>query len=471
MKRTLIAMVALWSSAAAAEHNDWSALTTKLTHAQSQANVPAMGLVIMDDNQPAIVAAWGRGIHASTPFRWGSISKTFTALSLLRLVEQGKVALTDPVRQYLPEGTFENPWAISHPLRLLHLLELSGGFGDLSGVEFNLNEPLSLDAALALNPNSRIVRWPPGLQHSYSNINPGLTAAVIEQVTGAPFETFAHTEVLAAMGMPAASFEPVAGLPGGFKADGTTEIPYWHMTFRAFGGLNASVEEMSHFLTVLMNNGQFGTHAVFDPATLTGLYRATSGLAGVGKLNVSYGTGAYGRVSHGHVFYGHGGDADGYRSRYGLLPQAGRGYLIVINTDNPPLLRQLQKTIEGALTADLPAPSVEPAVSVPLATLTAYAGEYYPASARFGIERWQSGQAPRAHVSVSNHALVFTRNRRRVPLVALGSGKFRRPEDPVATVIFRNDQAGTLYLQGELGNFVNLNSTPCPGFIAACNSQ
>ena len=217
----------------------------------------------MDRNQPALVQVWGEGVDAQTPFRWGSISKTFTALALLRLVEQGKVTLDDPASRFLPADSFHNPWAASQPLRLLHLLELSAGFSDLSGVEFNLKKPLSLADALALNPSARTSHWPPGLQHSYTNVNPGLSAAVIERVSGRSFEDFVQGQVFAAIGMHAASFYPVPGLPGGFKADGTTRIPYWHMTFRAFGALNASLEEMSRFLTMLLNDGQLDGRTIF----------------------------------------------------------------------------------------------------------------------------------------------------------------------------------------------------------------
>jgi len=467
----LLAVALGWSCWACGAPDRWSELTKELTAAQRAANVPALGLVIMDGRRPVIVSAWGTGVGAQTPFRWGSITKTFTALAMLRLVEDGRVTLADPVSRYLPAERFRNPWAETRPLRLLHLLELSGGFSDLSSVEFNYKEPLSLAQALALNPASRTCLWPPGLQHSYTNVNPGLTAAVIEQVSGRPFEDFLHSEVLAAMAMHGASLQPVAGLPGGFMADGATGIPYWHMTFRAFGALNASLAEMSRFMTMLLNDGRLDDRRVFARQTLAGLYHQTSGLAGDNGLAVGYGTGAYGWVSHGHVFYGHGGDADGYRSRYGLLPGAGRGYLVVINTDNRKLLGRLQQSIERALTADLPAPVPPAAVAEPRASLQALAGEYYPASARFGVDRWRAGLAPRAIVRVSKDGLIFARNGSRVALLPVGAGRFRRPGDPVATVIFARDPAGTLYLQGELGNFVSLNSRPCPGFIPACDSQ
>ena len=55
-------------------------------------------------------------------------------------------------------------------------------------------------------------------------------------------------------------------------------------------------------------------------------------------------------------------------------------------------------------------------------------------------------------------------------LIPLGDGRFRRARDPVATVVFARDASGALFMQGELGNYVNVNTRPCPGFITACDS-
>lgn len=437
-----------------------------------------MGLALFERGRPVLAVAQGDAVTGDTPFRWGSITKTFTALGLLRLVEQGKLTLEQPLRDVISPGSFTNPWQRSHPITLAHLLELSAGFSDLSALEFNHNEPLTLQAALALNPGSRCALWPPGLQHSYSNSTPGLTAAAIEAVTGERFESFIQAQVLRPLGMANASLEPVPGLPGGFKADGKTPIPYWHMTFRSFGALNASVKEMAGFISVLLNKGyapsvnptQTDVAPILNQATMRRLFRAHTGLAGQQRLPVSYGAGSYGWVSHGHVFYGHGGDADGYRSRYGLLPRSGRGYLIVINVDNQPLLKRMQQEIEAFLTHDLPPSAALPAAKP--GNLSQYAGTYYPASTRFAVESWQSGAAPRATVRIVGHELRFSWQSTETRLIpAPAPGQFRRPGDPLATVVFARDAGGSLFLQGQLGNFFSLNSAPCPGFIEVCVKQ
>ncbi|MCZ6459231.1 MAG: serine hydrolase [Gammaproteobacteria bacterium] len=446
----------------------WQQLAATLHEVQIANQVPALGLALFDAGQPVLIGGYGAA-DAQTPFRWGSISKSFTALGVLQLAERGLVDLDAPLRDYVAAGAYVNPWAPAQPVRLIHLLELSAGLSDLSGAEFNDNVPYPLAQALARNASERILRWPPGLQHSYTNVAPGMSAAVIEAVSGRTFEDFMVQSVLQPMGMRTASFLALSGLPGGFKADGRSEIPYWEMTFRAFGALNAPVREMSRFLQLLLNGGKLDGEVVFQPATIERMFAPASTLGARGGLRIGYGAGAYGWVRNGHLFWGHGGDADGYRSRYAVQRTSGRGYLIVINTDNPRLLRRLQKLIEIELTRDLPAG--RPPKIIQAHDLERYTGEYYPASSRSGGTRWREGDAAGAQITAAGNSLVFSRGKRRIRLFPVATGRFRRAEDPAVSVVFGRDEAGSWYMQGELGNFVNLSRGPCPGFLEPCIRQ
>jgi CubicO group peptidase (beta-lactamase class C family) len=464
---------------------NWQALHERLAAVQSSQGVPAMGLIIMDQGQPAFVAATGRGVTTVSPFRWGSISKTVTALTMLQLLAAQGVPLTDPVASHLPEplpeplpetlpepfpeALYENPWEAEQPLCLVHLLELTAGLPDLSASEFNDNTPLPLRDALARGAEQRQLLWPPGLQHSYSNVPPGIAAAVIEKLSGLSYEDAVTQLVLAPLDMRGAGFEQTDALPGGFRLDGKTEIPYWNMTFRAFGGFNASLDSMARLLEALLNEGRLDDRQVLDPGTVSRLFRAESSLGARAGLAVTYGAGLYGWVNKGYLFYGHGGDADGYRSRLGLLPRAGRGYLLVINSDNPEALRQLQQHVETALTADLPGPVVPAPAAVSPQTLSILTGTYYPASARFQINRWQSGGQPSADIEIDGGELIFVKGSRRQRLIPMGQNRFRRPGEPVVSAVFVSYE-GRLYLQGELGNFVRAGPDGCPGFIPGCDS-
>lgn len=471
---TLVAALAMIAAAGPARAADasgtrWSPLRDELLALQQRHHVPALVLVILDEGRPVLVHAGtpdGRGrFGPGAPFRWGSISKSVTALVALEAARRQGVSLDTPLADIVPDAPIRNPWAEEAPVRLEHLLELTAGLSDLTREEFDDNVSRPLGEALARHP--RTLLWPPGLQTSYTNVAPGFTAAAVEVLTGIPFEDAARALVFDPLGMAGASYRPVPGLPGGYRADGRTEIPYWHVTFRAFGGLNASPRAMARFLEALLNQGVVSDAKGVSAESVRRMFQARASLGARRGLAITYGSGLYGWVRHGHLFYGHGGDADGYRSRFGLLPGARRGYLIGIDVDDPALLRRMRRLVEDRLTADVPAPAPPPPAIPATRALQRYAGVYYPSSSRFRTSAWRDGDARRARIEVAGHRLRMIRNGRSTTLVPLGGGRFRRGDDPAVSVVFA-ELNGVTYLQGELGNFVRIDPGPCPDFLPVC---
>ncbi|MFU8815396.1 MAG: serine hydrolase domain-containing protein [Pseudomonadales bacterium] len=443
---------------------DAAALAESLWRQAQAASIPAMALVIVDGDRPAFVSVHGDGADLQTPFRWGSITKVVTALTLLELARDREVALTTPVAELLQPPPFDNPWEAQAPLRIEHLLELTAGLADLTPAEFDDNRVLSLAAALA---DRRRLLWPPGLHHSYSNVAAGFSQALIEQLSGRTYAQAAAERVFRPLGIGGASFVPDPRLPGGFQADGSREIPYWNMTFPAFGALNAPPAGMARLVRALLHQGRVDGKPVFAADTIARLYRTQSSLGPNAGLEIGYGAGLYGWASHGQLFYGHGGDADGYRSRLGLLPDAGRGYLLVVNADNPRALRALTRQVEAFLARDLAATPIPPPGQPEAALLERLAGRYYPAAARFGVSRWQRGEATPADVLRVGDELRVTIGGRTTPLLYQDRLRFRRPADPAVSVVFAEHE-GDLYLQGELGAFVRIHPGRCPAYIERC---
>jgi CubicO group peptidase (beta-lactamase class C family) len=316
-----------------------------------------------------------------------------------------------------------------------------------------------------IDPDALVAHWPPGLQHGYSNLTPALSEALIETVSGMRYRDYVAKTVFKPLAMTGAGFDPHDELPGGFRADGRTSIPYWHMAFASFGAMNASVADLSRLVATLIAE----CNPMPDAPACGGAFAPSATLAARSGLRIGYGLGTYGRVRQGFVFHGHGGDADGYRSRFGVLPHGGRGYAIVINTDNPALLVRMEQLIEAALVADLERPTPPPAVAADTG-LARLAGTYYPASTRFALERWQSGALPVATVQVRGPRLVLRRGSRTTELIPLGAGLFRRERDPLATVAFAHFE-GSLLLGGEAGSWVRIDPGPVHGFITPTDSQ
>ena len=423
---------------------------------QQEHNIPLVALAWIGpgaQHHVKLLALSGKANQA-TPLRWGSITKTVTALTALRWAELNRIDWQAPLHDHLDETLWRNPYRSTYPVRLLHLLELTAGFTDLSALEFNQTVPLELSAALALNPAHRTTRWPPGWHHSYSNLVPGLTQAWLEHAADRSFEELVEMLILQPLEMRGASLRPDPALPGGHRLDGTTVMPYWHMTFAAFGALNAPIGAMHRLLDALLDPqaalpSAYMRRYLFNPQTSLG---ARAG------LTTGYAAGLYTRTREGHTWWTHGGDADGYRSRLALLRAPRRGYVIGINSDNPRALRQIEAVLDAHLTHDLAKPPTPAAGPLTNAEFARYTGTYYPATTRFGLTDWLAGDAPPGRIirpgsqtGQPDH-LVFARQGRDIKLFKVSHNLFRREDDPEATLAFV-EHNGALYLQGELGNF------------------
>lgn len=453
---TLVAICPHIEAATGFDAQATQALVKRLEELRQQHHIPVLAV--------SLTTPRGRQTHVlgadpAIPLRWGSITKTVTALTVLALAQAGEVALDAPLTRYVAGHSWQNPWRDTHPVKVFHLLELRAGFTDLSGLEFDHNTPITLAAALALNPTHRTTRWPPGLQHGYSNLTPGLTQLLIERVTDLSYAQAVAKYVFTPLQMHAAGFSPRAELPGGFREDGKTPIPYWHMTFPAYGALNATLDDMNRLVDAVLATD---LQAVLPAQTRQRLL-VPYGKEETKQFTFDYAAGFYPRVRRGFVWHGHGGDADGYRSRLAVLIDLARAYVVNINVDKPSALRQVERLLEQHLTADL-LPNVPPAAEIPGAQLQTLVGTYYPSSARFDYDGWRNGKQQSATIQRHDQGLVFTRNARSTSLFAVSPTQFRRERDPRATIAFV--RAGPhLYLQGELGHYVRTDN--CPDFLRA----
>src|SRR3954451_2598148 len=93
-----------------------------------ETRTPGVGIAIVSSNRAEWVAGIGKAdvaanqpVTTNTLFRLGSLSKAFAAIAALQLQEEGRLKLSDKVKQWVPEVTFINPWEAGQPLRLVHL--------------------------------------------------------------------------------------------------------------------------------------------------------------------------------------------------------------------------------------------------------------------------------------------------------------------------------------------------------------
>lgn len=408
-------------------------------------------------NQGFGIRWWGdtRAISEQDYYRLGSISKAFAGLALLKAEEQGCFKLTDHVQRITSNPLFSNRWESTHPTTVAMLMEHTAGWHDMSGFEFKFNVPVNLSEALALRPRSRTAQWPPGLHYEYSNSGPGLAGWVLEETCDVDFDEYIRRAVFEPLDMYSATMNRTAEvdryLVGGYNTNPREHIRYWNFLFRPSGAMNVRPVEMANFLRLLLNRGRHEGIQLFSPDQINRMETPTTTLAAKNGITHGYGLGIRASVKNGHVIHGHGGDADGYLTRFSYSKESGRGFFAVITQFDHQPLRQIRSLLENWLVEGLPDITPPEAVSLAGEKRESLLGTYQRASTRFAQPGWRNQALT---VSLRNDKLGYQRQGRRWrELIPVDTGHFRHRTDPVATTALLCDRQAC-YLQGTMGNWV-----------------
>lgn len=132
-----------------------------------------------------------------------SMTKTFTAVAILQLVERGKLNLDDMIDLYLPNIAYHG-----HGITLRHLLNHTSGISNpiplrwvhLASENLSFNEAEALATVLLQNPD---LAFEPGRKFAYSNIGYWLLGKIVEQVTGQPYSSYVQENILQPLGLSA----------------------------------------------------------------------------------------------------------------------------------------------------------------------------------------------------------------------------------------------------------------------------
>ena len=152
----------------------------------------------------------GRGTDDTTLFRIGSISKTFIWLSVMILVDEGKIDLNEDVNTYLSKLQIPNKFGI--PVTMNHLMAHRGGFEDTFEVFFDPNRTRDFEDSLIDNMPEQVAK--PGLRTSYSNWGANVAALVVQNVSGMPFDQFVRKRILDPLEMVSTTLhDPAAIVP------------------------------------------------------------------------------------------------------------------------------------------------------------------------------------------------------------------------------------------------------------------
>ena len=187
----------------------------QLDEARTTLHAPGLSWGVVVDG--AVVAAGGSGVaqigdttpvNEDTVFRIASMTKSFTALAILALRDEGKLSLDEPAGKYVPElATMPLPTRDAPAITIRHLLTHSAGFPE--------DNPWG-DRQLAQPPET-LTSWvraglpfstSPGTAYEYSNYGFALLGQIVARASGMPYRDFVSTRILRPLGMSSTYWEP-----------------------------------------------------------------------------------------------------------------------------------------------------------------------------------------------------------------------------------------------------------------------
>jgi CubicO group peptidase (beta-lactamase class C family) len=271
-----------------------------------------------------------------TLFRPGSISKLFTAIAVMQLVEQGKLDLDRDVNDYLD---FEIPKTYPEAVTLRRLLTHTAGFEE---VIKNLFVPSAaqmkpLHDYLVEAMPARI--FPPGKIPSYSNYGISIAGYIVQRTSGEKFESYIDNHILKPLKMNSSTFEqPLPGalaqeMSRGYAVATKPAKEFEFVQAAPAGSLSTTAADMTRFMLAILQDGTLEGSSILKPETLHTMlarqFELHPALNGLGFVFFDYST-------NGQRIVGHGGDTLWFHSDMYLLPDAHVGLFISYNSAGLP---------------------------------------------------------------------------------------------------------------------------------------
>ena len=262
-------------------------------------------------------------MRPGTMFWIASQTKPMTAAALMMLVDEGKLAVEDPVEKHLPE--FKEQWMAAerdeqhvllrkpaHPITIRNILAHTSGMPFCTSMEHPRLDTLSL-AHAARSYAATPLQWEPDSKYSYANSGFNTAGRIIEVLSGIPYETFMDTRLFQPLGMKDTTFWPgrkqIARLAKVYKPGaenkGLVEGSLEQLTYpldsrRRFpmpaGGLFATADDAARFCRMLLNGGELEGRRYLSGAAVAamGTKQTPAGVSDSYGLGCGVGDGTFG---------------------------------------------------------------------------------------------------------------------------------------------------------------------------------
>jgi CubicO group peptidase (beta-lactamase class C family) len=331
-------------------------------------NIPGMSLGVVADGNLAFTVNIGHtDINRKTPvssssvFRIASMTKSFTAMAILKLRDQGKLRLDDPVHLYIPElNKTRYPTKDSEPITIRHLLTHGAGFpednpwGDrqLADTDKELTDFIMGQISFSTAP---------GTAYEYSNLGYAMLGKIITRVSKKPYQQYIREQIWLPLGMKNAAWEyadvPAEKLAHGYRwQEGRwLEETLLHDTpdgsWGAMGSMMSSVEEFASYMLLHLNawppsdameagpvrrSSVREMHHPWRIISLNAAYAYASGRPCPTATAYCYGL-RWTRDCDGRTFIAHSGGLPGFGSHWQVMPDYGIGVVALANRTYSPM--------------------------------------------------------------------------------------------------------------------------------------
>ncbi|NUW35069.1 beta-lactamase family protein [Nonomuraea sp. SMC257] len=326
--------LAVPSAPAASTATTWTAEAPELSPAAIDAyvnraldatGVPGLSVVVTHGDRVVHAAGYGhdsegRPVSAATPMRVASVTKSFTAMAVMILVEEGKLALDRPVVEQLPELRMADPRARTITVR--HLLNQTSGLSDTTTDIRALDTGGSLKEYVAKLGDATL-RATPGTRWEYCNVNYNLAARLVEAAGGRAFGDFMRERVFGPLGMRSSAVSDLEVRP----ADGYNsvyglwlprpELPAF-LDGSGSGGVITTAADMGRWL--IAQNG--GGRRLVGPASLAAMHTPSK----VSDYGMGWG------IDDETRRLTHSGNLFTYTAVETIVPETGYGFAVMANS-------------------------------------------------------------------------------------------------------------------------------------------
>ena len=427
-------------------------------------NAPGIGVAVVVGDKLVFVKGYGYRdyekklpITANTLFPIASNTKLFTAVAAGFLVEEGKLNWDRPIRESVPTIEFYDSF-LNNTITLRDMLAHRTGITRHDSIWYKSDYSTKelFERLKYLEPKEQ-----PRQLFLYNNMMYAGAGYSIELRSGKPWKDFVREKILQPLEMNHTVFtiadmlkQPDYGVPFTERRDSTElyKIPYYEDTegLAAAGALISNMEDISHWLIALMNNGQYKGKQVLPPKVLQATLEPAIALPNTTGLtrgwweiiNQSYGMGRWTASYRGRLITFHGGDLPGFHSQISFMPNEHIGVIVfVIGNHTAPLYNAISYNVYERLLGMEQTPWTDRLLdirlkgkkagmearakegfgrvpgTVPSHALTDYVGEYeHPA---YGVLK----------VGLKDNQLQFDFHKIRLPLQHFHYDRFDTPND------------------------------------------